>query len=404
MLNPVPGGEMDRNPRRGGGRRVRTPVPRDDHSFRAVTTIVAPPDAAQDPDLLPAWNDLVANAAEPNAFAEPWFLLASFAHLPHAGVRLLIVREGGRLLGLLPVRMERRYGRLRAAHVENHRHFHSFLGTPLVRAGSEARFWAAILDRLDRAEWARGFLHLTSLTEHGPVHSGLIAATRTRGRACDTVHRVERALLASDLDPQAYYQRTVTAKKRKELRRLAARLADLGQVATRRLGPDDNLAEWIDVFLALEASGWKGRAGSALASRPDTAAFFRAALTGAHAGGRLEILRLDLDGQPLAMLVNFLTPPGAFSFKTAYDEAYARYSPGVLIQRDNLALLARDDIAWMDSCATENHPMIDSLWAERRTLVRVTVPLAGWRRGLTFRLCRLAERSAARIRRHDVGG
>ena len=109
--------------------------------------------------------------------------------------------------------------------------------------------------------------------------------------------------------------------------------------------------------------------------------------------------RLDLDDRPIAMLVNFLTPPGSFSFKIAYDEDYARFSPGVLIQLENLQVLARSEIQWMDSCAVENHPMINSLWAERRNLVRVSVPLAGLKRGAAFRLCRLAEEGSAALRR-----
>ena len=43
--------------------------------------------------------------------------------------------------------------------------------------------------------------------------------------------------------------------------------------------------------------------------------------------------------------------------------------------------------------------MIDSLWAQRRTLVRVTVPLSGMRRRLAFAAARgLEEASAARRR------
>ena len=38
-----------------------------------------------------------------------------------------------------------------------------------------------------------------------------------------------------------------------------------------------------------------------------------------------------------------LTPPGAFSYKTAFDERYARFSPGVLLQRENLAMLERPE-------------------------------------------------------------
>jgi hypothetical protein len=92
--------------------------------------------------------------------------------------------------------------------------------------------------------------------------------------------------------------------------------------------------------------------------------------------GRLQLLALELDNRPIAMLVNFLAPPGSFSFKTAFDESFARFSPGVLLQIENLRILERPEIAWMDSCAAEQHPMIESLWAQRRTLARVTVPLA----------------------------
>ena len=57
--------------------------------------------------------------------------------------------------------------------------------------------------------------------------------------------------------------------------------------------------------------------------------------------GRLQFRRLDVDGRPVAMLVNFLCPPGSFSFKTAFDEDFAHYSPGVLLQIDNLDILDR---------------------------------------------------------------
>ena len=77
------------------------------------------------------------------------------------------------------------------------------------------------------------------------------------------------------------------------------------------------------------------------------------------------------------MLANFLTAPGSFSFKTAYDEEYARYSPGVLLQRENLEILSRSDIAWCDSCAAPDHPMIERIWREKRSVVRVSVALGG---------------------------
>ncbi|WP_231636210.1 GNAT family N-acetyltransferase [Novosphingobium sp. ST904] len=145
------------------------------------------------------------------------------------------------------------------------------------------------------------------------------------------------------------------------------------------------MPEWCERFLALEASGWKGKAGSALANHAGTAALFRESLKGAAARGRLERLSLTLGGRPIAMLASFLTPPGAYSFKTAFDERYSRFSPGVLLQRENLDILERGDIEWSDSCAAADHPMIDHLWRERRTMARLSIAIGGPLRRRLFR-------------------
>lgn len=354
--------------------------------------------------LANAWDALVADAAEVNVFAERWFMMAAIRHLPEGrSAHRLELWDGegraARLVGLIPLMLSRRYGRLPVQHVANWRHHNGFLGTPLVAAGHEREVATALLDALGALGWARAFLHLEGLVEHGPVHRGLMEAAAAAGRRCDTVHRTERALLESRLSPSEYFVQTVRKKKRKELKRQSNRLNDLGLLVTRRLETAAELGPWCDTFLALEQSGWKGTAGSALGSATETAGFFRDAMRGAHAAGRLEMLRLDLDGRPIAMLINFLAPPGAFSFKIAFDEAFARFSPGVLLQIENLAVLDRPDIDWMDSCAAEDHPMINSLWGERRSIVRVTTPLGGSRSSALFHLCRTVERGAALARR-----
>lgn len=339
-----------------------------------------------------AWTELADDAAEPNSFAEYWFVAAALATLDGgAQARIVEVRRGDALIGVMPAVVERGYGRTPVRFVQNWCHHQLFLGTPLVRKGEERAFWSAMLDLLDAADWAPNFLHIRGIAADGPVHRGLVEAARLLGRAAPTVHRERRALLASTLDAEAYYEQAVRPKKRKEIRRLRNRLGELGTLRARTLDDGLELGIWCDAFLALERTGWKGDEGSALACSPQTEAFFRGALVGAWEAGRLQFLRLDLDGRPIAMLVNFLSPPGSFSFKTAYDESYAQFSPGVLIQLENLAILEQADIDWMDSCAREHHPMIDSLWRERREIIRVTVRLKGVRRSLTFAACRLLE-------------
>lgn len=360
---------------------------------------VAFPLAGERIDALRAeWSTLADTASEPNAFAEPWFVTASLRHLAEASIRLAEVRDGEQLIGVLPLVVEQGYGRVPVRFVQNWRHHHHFFGAPLVAAGREQDFWRALLTGLDGEGWAPGFLHLRDLTEGGPLHVALNAVATELWRPTHIAYRETRALLQSALSPEAYYEQAVRKKKRKELARLGNRLREEGQLTSRSFAPGDDLALWCDAFLQLEGSGWKGREGSALNATPATEAFFRDALAGAQAEGRLQIVALDLDGQPIAMLVNFITPPGSFSFKTAFDERFARFSPGVLVQRDNLAILDRDDVDWMDSCASENHPMIDSFWTERRTMLRVTVPLAGRRRRLFHFAARSLEDLAAAAR------
>lgn len=338
------------------------------------------------------WDFLARDAAEPNPFFESWYLLPSLRHLPDTGsVTVLRYEVEGRLAGLLPIRRESRYYRYPVPNLQSWLHPNCFCGTPLVAKGHEAGFWRAVLSWADTRAGAALFLHLRGVVLGGPLHAALEAVTARDRRPVALVHEEARAMLASDMAPEAYLDASVTGKKRKELRRQARRLAEEGTLETVRQLDEAGLDRWCDQFLALEAAGWKGAAGSALAAAPATEALFRESLVGAAARGRLERLSLCLDGQPLAMLASFVTPPGVFSYKTAFDEGFARFSPGVLLQRENLAVLDRSDIAWSDSCAAEDHPMIDHLWRERRRVGRLSVAIGGPLRRAAFRLLARAE-------------
>src|SRR3954467_405653 len=92
------------------------------------------------------WDRLAHDRSESNVFAERWFVAAGIRHLlPEGPTSILSVWRGRDLLGLMPVRIERRYGRTPVAHVQNWAHHQSFLGAPLVRRGEETVFWTEML-------------------------------------------------------------------------------------------------------------------------------------------------------------------------------------------------------------------------------------------------------------------
>lgn len=348
-----------------------------------------------DAAALERWDALALAAAEPNPFLESWYLLPALRRFDRAGtVEILRFERAGQLVGLLPVERSWRYQRWPLPHLRAWTHPNCFVAAPLVARGAERAFWAAALAWADVAAGPSLFAHLAQMPTDGDLAAALRAECAAQGRRIELVHREDRALLDSDLAPYAYLERAVRGKKRKELRRQQARLAEQGRLTVERRADDHCLATWIDHFLALEASGWKGAAGSALASHDATAGLFRDALRGAAKRGRLERLSLVLDGRPVAMLANFVTAPGAFSYKTAFDERFARFSPGVLLQLENLALLEHPEVVWCDSCAMPDHPMIDGLWTERRRIGRYSVAIGGGAKRAAFD--RLVEAELAR--------
>lgn len=361
------------------------------------------PVSALPSDLRRDWAALAGDAAEPNPFLEAWFAEAGLQTIAgQENIRIAtVVNAGGRLDGLLPLRIAPRYGRVPVRHVSNWQHPNMFLGAPLVRRGQERRFWRALLESLDHAPWAPGFLHLSGLAEGDTVHQALAEACAERGRPCDVVLRQIRPLAQPTGPLEEYHAANVPSKRRAELRRKRRRLEELGRVETRALSSADEADDWSAAFVALERSGWKGRAGSALGCDGGTDRFFREVLREAAKRGRLQFLRLDLDGQPIAMQTSLLSRPGAFGFKACFDEAYARFSPGLLLQTDALLDHWPEGIAWHDSCSADDHP-VSALWSEQRTNVRVTVPLAGFRRACIHRGARLAE-NGARLLRRAVG-
>jgi CelD/BcsL family acetyltransferase involved in cellulose biosynthesis len=91
-----------------------------------------------------------------------------------------------------------------------------------------------------------------------------------------------------------------------------------------------------------------------------------AAVTGLGGEAKARIAGLYLDDRAIASLLLLQSKDTVWTWKIAYDEAFARASPGVQIMlHATTALLEDRALARADSCAIANHPMIDHIWRER---------------------------------------
>lgn len=336
-------------------------------------------------DRIASWDALARRASEPNPFYESWFLLPALEQFdPHAKVFLFTLEADGELVGLVPLRRYYSYYGHPLPHVRGWTHDNCFLGAPLVARGFENLFWNKLLDWADRNTRIALFVHLAHMAASGDLHAALARTVTAHQRPAAKVMEQERAMLESALSPEDYFEQSLSTKKRKELRRQERRLSEMGEVEYERTLSADGLDAWIADFLALEARGWKGAEGSSLANDARTESVFRSALTGAARRGRLERVTMRLDGQAIAMLANFITPPGAFSFKTTFAEGLSRFSPGVLLQKENLQILQQGGVEWIDSCAAPDHPMINHFWRERRGIARYSIGIGSKLRRAVF--------------------
>jgi CelD/BcsL family acetyltransferase involved in cellulose biosynthesis len=247
---------------------------------------------------------------------------------------------------------------------------HCYLATPLVDREHAAQCLGALLDWLARDPHGAGVVEWGLVAADGPFQRALEQVLDETSRRSFVSHTSERACLLPRADAEGFLDAALTGKRRKEYRRLERRLAELGPLEYAALDDQAHAAAWIAQFLELEASGWKGQRGSALASNDPNRQFFERAALAAAERGRLMMLALKVGGRPVAMKCNFLAGGGAFTFKIAYDEAYAKYSPGLLLELENIRCFHRSpELRWMDSCAEAGHFMANRMWPDRRSLM-----------------------------------
>ena len=333
------------------------------------------------------WLSLADTVSLPNPFFEPWFLISALEALDgDRTVQIAVLVESGTIKGLMPLHRATQHHARRLPNLATWTHHNSFCGSPLIAHGSEEPFWAALLDWCDANAGDALFLHLPQQVADASATTSLRDTCRRARRPIRKVLGLSRALIQSQLSPDDYFAAAISTKHRKELRRQRKRLDEQGKVEFVRSRGTDDIEGWIDAFLELEARGWKGQGGSALSSLDPTETLFRTALVQAASLGKLERFSMTLDGNPIAMLATFLTGAGAYSFKTAFDEYYARYSPGMQLQIENLALLADPAIEWCDSCAAQDHAMIDRIWRERRQIEWLSIPIGNGPRRLAGNL------------------
>ncbi len=336
---------------------------------------------------VPEWEDLAANAIEPNAFYEPWMMMPAVRAFG-AGRRLQFAlgldndpasQDGAPLLcGIFPLEQQSHYqglGRnLPFKTLRLWKHKYCYLCTPLVREGYGRQVIAAFFDWLDAGSHDCSLMEFRFIAGDGLFNGLLIDYFERHAKLHYISMYFLRAMFRPTIDADTYICAALSAKHRKMIRRQERQLSEIGRLEYDALTPDDDVAVWIEEFLRLEAGGWKGRENTAIASDESDQSYFRSIAKEAFRRGRLSMQALRLDGRPIAYKCDFPSGRGLFTFRIAFDENYARNSPGMLLEIENVRRLHdRSQIEWADSCNDSFSSMFNRLWLARRTILDVVV-------------------------------
>lgn len=349
--------------------------------FRAVVVTTA--DACE--PLVADWADLAADSIEPNVFYEPWALLPAIRRLgPFPSQRFVFffapsIADPSRevLCGFFPLQRCRTETAVSLTVTGLFRHPFCYVRTPLLRARYARECLSAFFDWLSSGGDETGLFELSEVVSDGPFRQLLADELYRRGTLTFPVQTHTRALFRPLGSAEAYLQQALSGRHRRDLGRKERRLRDVGRVDYDVVEGPGEAESWIDDFLRLEASGWKGRSGTALAAEPHRQAFFREVVRGAAERGRLLGLRLRVGGSLAAERLSFRAAGGAMAFRVAYDEELARYSPGLLLEVENIRRMHRGaspsapgghPISWMDCGAVPYSDLFNRVWIHRRTI------------------------------------
>jgi CelD/BcsL family acetyltransferase involved in cellulose biosynthesis len=248
-------------------------------------------------------------------------------------------------------------------------HFESWQ-TSLNNSGLPMAISATAADALAMLDVAEKPLLLRNLPINHPTTAALLEAAPK----AFVLRKWERATLALTGSFENWLQGNFDHKRRKELKRLRARLGEQGNLTFESLQAGAKITPFLDDFLHLESAGWKGRRGSAIAHNANAKAALKAALKEMHGLGKLRFWRMHLDGKPIAALFALVDDGVVALGKIAHAEEFARFSPGVLLIVDVTEHLFNEPgCTFADSNAMPDHPMINRIWRDRMSCMDVLV-------------------------------
>jgi CelD/BcsL family acetyltransferase involved in cellulose biosynthesis len=183
-------------------------------------------------------------------------------------------------------------------------------------------------------------LELKRVPADSPAVAALTHAYRARGLV-----RIQPAGGSPWISLDEYWcdpEMRLESGRRSDLRRARRHAEKMGPVETTIVAPTRaELPQLLEEAFQVEAAGWKGAHGTALATDAVRGAFFRRYTEQACAKGTLRMCILRIGGRAAAAQIA-IESGGRFDLlRAGYDEQFSRCSPGMLLTVESIRYAAR---------------------------------------------------------------
>jgi Acetyltransferase (GNAT) domain len=319
-------------------------------------------------DIATAWTDLTRRAS-PNVFMNPAALTAA-NEMRFARVFVLLAWEERetpkKLVGVWALQM-RKIAPFWPAVLEALPYNYAFLSSPVIDPAFVHEVVPAFLAAIEKDPALPNVINLPSFNAESVDYDAIMKALAARGGEQLCFAESERPLVTREVGVKR------SGSTRKKLRQDWNRLSALGSVDIVNERAPDAVREAFESFLALEAGSWKGTQGTALLCDEKDAGFVRRLVSGLAEQGNASVALLRVDGVAIAAQVLMYCGTMAYTWKTAFNADYAKYSPGaLLIDKITEELFATPGIDAIDSCSAEGSFMAQ-LWTGRRKMADLLI-------------------------------
>lgn len=275
------------------------------------------------------WDDALAKSSVDDVHLTWEWCFAWWNNFGKKELNIILVKEAGNILAIAPfIKAKARWRWLPIRNINILKNFNS-PSFDIILTEKEEECMEAIFHYIEKEEW--------DFIDFGNMPSQSRALKLLEGLADKGMfwlHKGEEPRMSPFIPIKGRwddYYNALSIGLRRHIRKSEKKLMFLGDVTITRMNNSCEVDKFLERFFHIEASGWKGKAGTSILESREQKGLYTDLAHFAAEKGWLNISFLKLNDKEIAGRYTLEYKNIITSFKSGYDEDYSGYSPGALL-------------------------------------------------------------------------